>query len=155
MNTLNYKGTGFWEVRFLLSDLGSPKQINLVAYIEEDWPGGSISSGIPNDLFTNTNTQGNITFNNHRLNYTLIDQISPNASYNEDNYQWLIRLKAITGSLKDTSAYAGMGTNYNDGFDSTTSDIPKPPTPPGNYIELFFPHPGWNSNLEFKSRSIF
>jgi len=74
----------FWELSILLSDLGSPTKIYVCAYIEEDWNGGNISLGIPSDLFTNTNTQGSITFNNHWLGFNLVSGVTPNDGSNHD-----------------------------------------------------------------------
>lgn len=144
--TQNWKGSGFWEARIRLSDIGSPKQINLVAYIEEDWTGGTICGGLPEGLFTNTTTQGAITFNNTYLNFYLIDQMNPNAAYHLSNYSWFLRLKAETSSLVDTSAFAGMAENATNGFDPGY-DLPLPPNSPSNYLHVYFPHPEWTSNL--------
>jgi hypothetical protein len=142
--TLNIKEVGFWELKIKLSDLDSPKQINLLTYVEEDKSGGSINGGIPSNLFTNTTTQGSITFNNHFLNYYLNDQVNPNASYNLDNYSWQIRLKVTSSGLTDSSAIAGMALNATDNYDSGI-DLPKPPSAPSNYLSIYFPHDAWSS----------
>ncbi|MDP3150997.1 MAG: choice-of-anchor D domain-containing protein [Ignavibacteria bacterium] len=144
IETQNYKASGYWELKLKLSDLGSPKQINLLYYVEEDWSGGNINGGIPSNLFTNTTTQGAITFNNHFLNYYLNDQVNPNASYNLDNYSWQIRLKVTSSSLTDSSAIAGMALNGTDNYDSGV-DLPKPPSAPSNYLSIYFPHDAWSS----------
>jgi len=59
-STQNYKNynSGYWELKIKLSDLGSPQQINLLSYVEEDWLDGNLNGGIPSTLFTNTTTQG-------------------------------------------------------------------------------------------------
>lgn len=144
IETQNYKASGYWELKLKLSDLGSPKQINLLSYVEEDWSGGNINGGIPSNLFTNTTTQGAITFNNHFLNYYLNDQVNPNAGYNLDNYSWQIRLKVTSTSLTDSSAIAGMALNKTDNYDSGV-DLPKPPSAPSNYLSIYFPHDAWSS----------
>lgn len=144
--TQNWKGSGYWEARIKIRDIGSPKQINLLVYVEEDWVGGTICGGIPENLFTNTTTQGAITFNNSYLNFYLIDQMLPNAAYHLNNYSWFIRLKAETNTLTDTSAYAGMAENGTNGFDSGY-DIPLAPNSPSNYLHVYFPHPDWESLL--------
>ena len=144
VTTQNYKASSYWELQIKLSDLGSPKQINLISYVEEDWSGGNINGGIPSNLFTNTTTQGSITFNNHFLNYFLNDQVNPNASYNLDNYGWQIRLKVTSSSLTDSSAIAGMALNGTDNYDSGV-DLPKPPSAPSNYLSIYFPHDAWSS----------
>ncbi len=148
-STGNWKGSGYWESRISLADIGNPQQINVVVYSEEDWDNGFICGGAPSNLFTNSvgpNGSNSITFNNHWLNHYLIDQISPNNSYYSDNYQWLIRLKASTLALSDTTAWAGMSINATNGFD-TGIDLPKPPAPPSNYIQIYFPHASWASAL--------
>ncbi|PIP76814.1 MAG: hypothetical protein COW85_12295, partial [Ignavibacteria bacterium CG22_combo_CG10-13_8_21_14_all_37_15] len=99
--TENIKAAGFWELKIKLSDIGYPKQIDLISYVEEDKADGSINGGIPSTLFTNTTTQGAISFNNHFLNYYLNDQVNPNAAFNLDNYQWQIRLKVSASTLSD------------------------------------------------------
>lgn len=45
--TQNFNGAGYWEVRIRRSDLGNPSQMSIVAYIQEQWTGGSITGGIP------------------------------------------------------------------------------------------------------------
>ncbi|MCK9425841.1 MAG: choice-of-anchor D domain-containing protein [Ignavibacteriaceae bacterium] len=146
LTTQNFKGSGYWEVKIKLSDLGSPKQINLISYVEEDWSGGNLNGGIPTNLFMNTTTQGAITFNNHFLNYYLNDQVNPNAAFNLDNYQWQIRLKVSSSGLIDSSAIAGMALNSTNDYDSGI-DLPKPPSAPSNYLSLYFPHTDWSSAL--------
>jgi len=78
--TSNWKGAGFWEVSISRSDIGSPSQIYICFYVEEDWDGGYICGGTPSNLFTNTNTSGSITFNNHWLGYTLTSGVDPNST---------------------------------------------------------------------------
>jgi len=146
ITTQNYKSTGFWELKLKLSDIGSPKQINFLSYVEEDWSGGYLNGGVPSNLFTNTTTQGALTFNAHFLNFYLNDQVNPNAAFHLDNYQWQIRLKVASTTLSDTSAIAGMALNATDSYDAG-SDLPKPPAVPGNYLALYFPHADWTSAL--------
>lgn len=145
VNNKNYT-TGFWECKIKLSDLGSPKQIYLLSYVEEDWTDGNLNGGIPSNLFTNTTTTGAITFNNHFLNFYLNDQVNPNAAFHLDNYEWLIRLKVASSSLIDSSAIAGMAINATNGYDSGI-DLPKPPSAPSNYLSVYFPHTDWASAL--------
>lgn len=81
----NWKGSGYWEVSIKLSDIGNPSQIYVLLYVEEDWSGGYICGGVPDDLFTNTNSQGAITFNDHYLGYNLESGVDPNNSSYKDN----------------------------------------------------------------------
>lgn len=59
---------------------------------------------------------------------------------------WHIKINASTGALSDTTAMAGQSPTATDGYDIGI-DIPKPPTPVSNYIEVFFPHTGWSQVL--------
>lgn len=154
--TDNYKGTGFWEVRIKLSDIGNPSKIYLVAYVEEDWDTGFICGGLPSNLFTNTNVQGAITFNNSFLGFELQQGIIPNANYNLNNTsfnKWDLKITASVGSLSD-NCFAGMAYYATDGFD-TLIDLPKPSFPPSNYIGVYFEHNDWSANLgNFYSKDI-
>jgi len=76
--TSNWKGSGYWELSISQTDIGSPDAINVVMYVEEDWSGGSICGGLPSNLFTNTSTQGAITFNDYWKGYQLKSGITPN-----------------------------------------------------------------------------
>ncbi|MCE1189953.1 MAG: choice-of-anchor D domain-containing protein [Ignavibacteria bacterium] len=152
--TSNWKSTGYWEVRISLADIGFPRQINLLGYVEEDWSGGWLCGGMPSNLFTDNNNGGAITFASHWLNFSLYDQVIPNATYNQDNYSWQLRIKASTSLKTDTSAFAGMAKNATNDYDANV-DVAKPPTPPSNYLEVFFPHSNWPSALgPFYSRDI-
>ncbi len=154
--TNNWKGAGFWEARIKLSDIGNPTKIYLVAYVEEDWNNGFICGGLPSGLFTNTNTQGAITFNNAFLGFELQQGIIPNASYNLNNTtfdKWDIKVTASVNSLSD-NCYAGMAYYATDGFD-TLIDLPKPGFPPSNYLGVYFEHNDWSTNLgNFYSKDI-
>lgn len=59
---------------------------------------------------------------------------------------WHIKINAATGTLSDTTAMAGQSPFATDGYDSGI-DIPKPPAPQSNFIEVFFPHAGWSAVL--------
>ncbi len=74
----------YWEIRIPRADLGSPSKIYVLAYVEEDWNGGSISMGAPSNLFINTSTSGNITFNSHYIGFTLTSGVNPNDNSNFD-----------------------------------------------------------------------
>ncbi len=84
ITTSNWKGSGYWELSMALSDIDSPTAINVVVYVEEDWSGGSICGGLPSNLFTNTSTQGAISFNSQWKGYELTTGINPNeANYTD------------------------------------------------------------------------
>jgi len=148
--TKNWKNgaANFWEISIARSGIGNPNQISIVAYVEEDWTGGTawISGGLPEGLFTNTQTQGNITFNNKFLNVNFLDKIAPNATANINNFGWSLKLKAMNGTVSDTTAMAGMFLNTLNGYDPGI-DLPKPPSAPSHFIEVYFPHNDWGSAL--------
>jgi hypothetical protein len=151
-STNNYKGSGFWELKIKLSDIGNPSKILLVAYVEEDWnEGGSVGyicGGVPSGLFTNNNSQGNITFNNTFLGFELRDGIYPNANYNLNNStfdKWDVKINASVNSLSD-NCYSGMSFYATDGYD-TLIDLPKPGNPPSNFISVYFEHNDWSAYL--------
>ncbi len=149
--TSNWKNTEakYWEVKIKLSEIGSPSKLLVVAYVEEDWDGGNICGGIPSGLFTNTSTQGAIVFQSTFLGFELTQGIKPNAAYNLNNStftSWDVKLSVATSSLSDNLNYAGMGYYGTDGFD-TLIDLPKPVTPPSNYLQLYFEHNDWSSIL--------
>jgi hypothetical protein len=56
---------------------------------------------------------------------------------------WQYQLKATAGSNADNENYFGAGKAATDGFDASL-DIPKSPTPPSNYVQLYFPHPEYS-----------
>lgn len=147
-STSNWKNTtaSYWEVRIKRSDLNNPTRINLIAYVEEDWsPGAQICGGIPSNLFTN-GTGNPVTFTNNYLHFPLFDQLSPNSSFHQNNFLWKIKLKAAVNGVSDTTALAGMAKNATNGYD-TGIDLAKAPTPPSNYVEVYFPHSDWSSVL--------
>jgi hypothetical protein len=148
IGTQNYKNTvtGYWEVKIPRSDLGSPGQVNIVAYVEEDAATGSITGGLPAGLFTDTTTNGPITFASKYENFSFIDKMNPNNAFNLNNFGWSLRLKATDGTTFDTTAMAGMYVNATDGYDAGI-DLPKVLPPPSNFIDVYFPHATWPSAL--------
>ncbi len=149
--TLNWKNTSgnYWEIRISRADLGGANAWNVLAYVEEDWTGGSawISGGMPQGLFTNTQTQGPIIFNNKFLNVQFVDKMAPNAVFHQQNWGWSVKIKADAGNnIKDETAMAGMFLNATDGYDAGI-DLPKPPTAPSGFVEVYFPRSGWGSAM--------
>lgn len=143
-NNKNFNA-GYWELRIARSGIENPSQINVVAYIEEDW-GGFITGGFPSDLFTDNTTQGPITFNSSFLNVHFLDKMAPNAPFHLGNNGWSLKLKAVSGSVLDTTAMAGMFANATDGYDIGI-DLPKAPPAPSNFIDVYFPRDAWGSAL--------
>ncbi|MFA5034031.1 MAG: T9SS type A sorting domain-containing protein [bacterium] len=65
---------------------------------------------------------------------------------------WRVKLKATGSFVGDTLNYAGAETDAKDTFD-LDYDFPKPPAPPSNYMQLYFPHSEWNHNLGEKFKT--
>ncbi len=96
--------------------------------------------------FTNTSGGGGLTFNSHWKNYYLLSDLTHNHTFHNDNYEWIVRLGAATGSISDQNIYAGMAVNATNGFDSTI-DLPQAPLPPSSYVQVYFPHTDWSTVL--------
>ena len=148
ITTANWKSDDhrYWEIAIKRADIGNPTQINMIAYAEETWETGYICAGLPSGLFTPNNNHVPITFNDTFLNFTLDDYVRTNNAKHLINYGWTVGLKAVAGTLTNTTAKAGMFTNATDGLD-VDFDIPTPPAAPSNYIEVYFPHTEWSGTL--------
>ena len=144
VTTANWKSSDqrYWEIAIKRTDIGNPKQINIIAFAEETWETGYICAGLPSGLFTPNNNHVPITFNDTYLNFTLDDNVKTNNPKHLINYGWTVGLKAVVGTLTNVSAKAGMFTNATNEFDPDF-DIPSPPASPSDYIEVFFPHSEW------------
>lgn len=144
--TSNFKSSGFWEVSMLLSDLDSPSQVYVCAYVEEDWDGGYISLGLPKDLFTNTNTQGLITFNSHWLGFTLTSGVNPNSgSYDNALPVELTSFSAATIGSKVKLSWNTATEINNYGF-AIERKVGSPQSSVGNYEKIGFVNGNGNSN---------
>ncbi|GAB1348700.1 hypothetical protein MASR1M107_09120 [Ignavibacteriales bacterium] len=147
--TENFKNTGtnYWEVRIKRSDIGNPKQINVIGYVMEDWDATpAITGGLPSNLFTDNTNPSPIAFTSNFLNISFIDKMTPNSAFTLNNHGWSLRLKATSGAVADTSAMAGMFANATNLYDAGI-DHPKSPAAPANYINVYFPHSTWTSLL--------
>ena len=136
----------FIEIRIPKSNLGNPKQIFFLSFFLNETPNFEFTYGIApnNSLADGYHSSGIFT---KYFSFYLLDQFNPNASFNQNNFSWLIKLTASTSSLSDTNIFAGMSVNATDGFDSGI-DIAKPPAPASNYIDVYFDQPSWTtSNL--------
>ncbi len=110
-STSNWKNTTshYWEIRISRADLGSPSKIYVLAYIEEDWNGGNISVGAPSNLFVNTSTSGNITFNSHYIGFTLTSGVNPNDNSNFDPLL-PVELSSFTAALQNKAVVLNWAT---------------------------------------------
>ncbi|MFI5251524.1 MAG: LamG-like jellyroll fold domain-containing protein [Bacteroidota bacterium] len=59
---------------------------------------------------------------------------------------WKLKLTAFTSSTTANNNFLGVAKSANDGFDPSY-DLPEAPQPPGNFIQLYFPHPEWNQPI--------
>jgi len=55
---------------------------------------------------------------------------------------WSIDINVSGGGLDDTNNVLGTQTGATGGYDMYV-DLPEPPTPPSNFLQLYFPHPEW------------
>jgi len=60
--------------------------------------------------------------------------------------EWSIQLSVSTDTYTDTDNYIGTSFGASDGFDPDI-DLPEPPPPTSNYVQLYFPHPEWGEAL--------
>lgn len=58
---------------------------------------------------------------------------------------WTIKISARSDSLADINNFAGVNFNATDSLD--LYDVPEPPAPMNNFLQLYFPHPEWNHIL--------
>lgn len=61
--------------------------------------------------------------------------------------EWSVRLKAETAIYSDMDNMAGTSFSVTDGYDEDI-DLPEPPTPAQNYVQLFFTHADWGIIFE-------
>lgn len=144
MSIWDNNSSNYIEIKIEKSKLGSPKHLKVVSFfIEETAFNEKTFAFNPSDASTNGYKPNDTLFTYYY--YYLYDSIQPNSNFHKNNYSWLVRLNASVSSVSST-AYAGMASNATDGFDSGI-DLPKPPTPVSNYIEIYFPHSSWTSIL--------
>jgi len=56
--------------------------------------------------------------------------------------EYNIKISVTNNIINDKTNYCGVGFDLHKGFDAGI-DIPEPPVPLNNYLQLFFPHPEW------------
>ena len=59
---------------------------------------------------------------------------------------WTVQIMAFSALLGDTSNSFGTHPDASTGYDAGL-DIPEPPQPPTDYLQLYFPHPDWDVAL--------
>jgi len=64
----------------------------------------------------------------------------------EDMAIWKIRISADNGVQTDADNYLGTAPDATTVFDSAYDEV-EPPAPPGDYVQVYFPHPEWNNPL--------
>jgi hypothetical protein len=144
MSVWDNDGTNYIEIRIEKAKLGNPKHIKVVSYFINKVDGNEWSYAFnPSDAsIDGYKPSGAISSYYY---YYLYDSIQPNSSYHKNNYSWLVKLNASVNS-KSAVSYAGMASNATNGLDAGI-DLPKPPTPVSDFIEIYFPHASWTSNL--------
>jgi hypothetical protein len=65
---------------------------------------------------------------------------------NENAYSWEINIGVETGIYTDLDNIAGTSLLATDTFDIGI-DVPEPPLPTQDYMQLYFPHPEWNQTF--------
>jgi hypothetical protein len=144
MSVWDNNGTNYIEIKIARAKLDSPKHIKVVSYFINKVDGNEWSYAFnPSDAsIDGYKPSGTISSYYY---YYLYDSIQPNSSYHKNNYSWLVKLNASVNS-KSAESYAGMASNATNGLDAGI-DLPKPPTPVSDFIEIYFPHSSWTSNL--------
>jgi|GEM_PF-207103 len=91
------------------------------------------------------------TLGQHRmppLATSLVDEAGADVinQWIQDMAIWKIRISADNGLQRDADNYLGSAPDATTVFDSAYDEV-EPPTPPGDYVQVYFPHPEWNNPL--------
>lgn len=152
MEIFDNNSGNYIELRLPKSSLNNPTKIYILSYFINEQSGGEWTyASFPDNSLRNGDGYKNPGYFDHWYGFELTSGISPNASINYDNKEflkWDVRLGASISSanLNDNNNYAGVALNATDGFDQNV-DLEKPPISPSNYIYLAFPHQDWSSPL--------
>jgi|GEM_PF-3554581 len=76
-------------------------------------------------------------------------KIAPDGNIN----QWEVDISINAGEYNDSNNIAGVSFGATDGFDNGI-DLPEPPPPAQNYVQLYFPHPDWDQAITNYSTDI-
>lgn len=152
MQIYDNNSSNFIEIKIPIATLNNPTKIYILGYFINEQAGGEWTyASFPDNSLRNGDGYKNPGYFDHWYGFELTNGISPNASSNYDNKEflkWDLKLGASISSagLSDLNNYAGVALNATDGFDQNV-DLEKPPIPPSNYVYLAFPHQDWSSPL--------
>jgi hypothetical protein len=148
MEIFDNNSQNYIEIKIPKASLNNPSKIYLIGYFVNEQSGGEWTyASFPDNSLRSGDGYKNPGYFDHWYGFELTNGISPNASSNYDNKEflkWDIKLSAQIAShgLSDNNNFAGMALNATDGFDQNV-DLEKPPAPPSNFVYLSFPHPDW------------
>ncbi len=79
---------------------------------------------------------------------SLVDEPGTNVirQWIEEMTNWKIRISVTAGDQSDADNYLGTSPDATTNFDSAYDEV-EPPPPPGNSVQVYFPHPEWNNPL--------
>ncbi|MGB9665214.1 MAG: choice-of-anchor D domain-containing protein [Ignavibacteria bacterium] len=152
MQIFDNNDSNFIEIKIPKASLSNPTKIYLLGYLLNEQSGGEWTyASFPDNSLRGGDGYKNPGYFDHWYGFELTNNISPNASQNYDNKEflkWDLKLGAsiVSAGLSDNNNYAGVALNATDGYDPNV-DLAKPPAPPSNYIYLAFPHLDWNYQL--------
>ncbi len=152
MQIFDNNDSNFIEIKIPKASLSNPTKIYLLGYLLNEQSGGEWTyASFPDNSLRGGDGYKNPGYFDHWYGFELTNHISPNASQNYDNKEflkWDLKLGAsiVSAGLSDNNNYAGVALNATDGYDPNV-DLAKPPAPPSNYIYLAFPHLDWNYQL--------
>ena len=79
------------------------------------------------------------------VNYLSSSDTAIRAYRSPGTGNWSIKISAYSDSLSDVDNFAGVNLNASDSLD--LYDVPEPPAPVNNFLQLYFPHPEWGHIL--------
>lgn len=152
MQIFDNDDSNFIEIKIPRSTLNNPTKVYVLGYFvnEQTWSEWTYAS-FPDNSLRNGDGYKNPGYFDHWYGFELTNGVSPNASQNYDQKEflkWDVRLGASISSLSlsDTNNFAGTALNATDGYDANV-DLEKPPAPPSNFIYFSFPHQDWSTTL--------
>ena len=110
---------------------------------------GEIIAQVSEDNFTDTSAGQVPAY--YRI--TAVDEAgnesnpTPESMVNATDLNWFINFRGtLMGSQNDLYNFLGTADSASSDFDESF-DIFEPPTPPGSYLTMYFPHPDWELEL--------
>lgn len=152
MQIFDNDGSNFIEIKIPRSTFNNPTKVYVLSYFVNEQAGSEWTyASFPDNSLRNGDGYKNPGYFDHWYGFELTNGVSPNASQNYDQREflkWDMRLGASISSLSlsDTNNFAGTALNATDDYDANV-DLEKPPAPPSNYVYLSFPHQDWSTTL--------